>query len=270
MSDKIPAQDDRDWNFYHNDKWPYDKFIKTYILKMMDYGFVKEHYDRNIQDFRYPAPVLEVRLSTLPVKPEGAAWFSDTLDAVEKAGLLTLFQFIPRVSTRKGAEAFLEDTGIPLLNLMALMDFFKQWWFPFGAQLRQLVEDTDQATLGCLEILKNHGLSQGFALLEIGRTKAGRKTLAGQTGIPGAILLDMTNRADVTRLPYVSGATVKRCWAIGYDSLEKLRGADPEEYYARASQYYASIHKPNPFDAKLEYIRGFLGNAKRAPVVVEG
>jgi hypothetical protein len=268
MSDTSEAE--RDWNFYNNDKWPYDKFIKTYILKTMEYGFVKEHYDRSLEDFRYPTKTLERCLSTLPLRPEGSAWFHSTLDAIEKAGVLALFQFMPRISTRKQAEGFIRGAGIPLPHLMGMVDFLKQWWFPFGAQLRQLVDDSDQTLLDYLASLKNHGLSQGFALLDNGRTTEGRKKLTGKTGIPEAHILDLVNRADVTRIPYVSGGTVKRCWAIGYDSLEKLRKADPEEYFSRVSQYYASIHKVIPFDAKLEYIRGFLNDAKRSPVVVEG
>jgi hypothetical protein len=57
-------------------------------------------------------------------------------------------------------------------------------------------------------------------------------------------------------------------WAIGYDSLQKLRKADPDECFTRLSEYYASMRKANPFDAKLEYIRDFLSDAQRVPVVV--
>jgi hypothetical protein len=269
MSNPIASEVDLTWNFYNNQKWPYDLFIRTYILKPMEYGFVKDYYDRSIGDFRYPAKTLERMISTLPLKPEGSAWFLTTLDAFERAGVRMLFAFIDLVATRKQAEELLQHTGLPLLHLMGTLDFFKQWWFPFGAQLRQLVEDSDQSLIDQIAVLKKHGFAQGFKFLDSGRTRAGRKNLAGQTGIPDTIILDLVHRADVTRIPYVSGGTVKRMWAIGYNSLESLRSADPEEYFSRVSRYYASLHKANPFDARLEYIRDFLGDARRVPEVVE-
>jgi hypothetical protein len=269
MSNTIVSELDRNWNFYNNEKWPYDVFVRTYILKMLEYGFVKAHYDRPIGEFRYSTKTLERLVATLPKKPEGTAWISTTLDAIEQAGVRTLFQFINTVATRRQAEAFIQQAGIPLLYLTGVLDFLKQWWFPYGAQLRQLVEDSDQNLINCLNELKKHGFAQGFKLLDTGRTREGRLKLAEQTGIPVVILLDLVHRADVTRIPYVSGGTVKRMWVIGYDSLEKLRKADPEVYFSRITLYYASIHKANPFDARLEYIRDFLSDVKRAPLVVE-
>jgi hypothetical protein len=209
-----------------------------------------------------------LQFNTLPVRPEGTAWFMDTLAAVEKSGIPTLFAFIHRIATRKQAEVFIKENGIPLLNLMAVLDFFKQWWFPFGAQLRQLVEDNDQTSIGAIDTLKAHGFSQGFVLLDTGRKQAGRVKLAAQTGIPEGIIRDLTHRADVTRIPYVSGSTVKRCWAIGYDSLEKLRQTDAEEFYARVCQHYSALQKVIPMDAKLEYLRNMLRDARRMPIVV--
>ncbi len=269
MPKPTTSEKDHQWNFYGNDKWPYDLFMRTYILKTMEFCFVSEHYDRPIKEFHYPVKMLEIMLSTLPRRPEGIAWFTTILDEIEKAGLQTVFQFINNVATRRQAEGFLQRTGISLPYLMGVLDFFKQWWFPFGAQLRQLVEDSDQHLIGPLACLKQQGYAQGFKLLDIGRTCEGRRTLSEQTGIPEEILLDLVNRADVTRIPYVSGATVKRMWAIGYDSLQKLQKTSPMEYFSRVSQYYASMQKPIPFDAKLEYIRNSLSSAQRMPVVVE-
>lgn len=269
MKKPVDIEGDGVWNFYNNQKWPYDLFVRTYIMKTFDYGFVKEHYDRLLSEFRYPAKTIDRMVSTLPVKPEGSAWFFTTLDGIERAGVRMLFQFIDHVATRKPAEGFLNQTGIPRNALMATLDFFKQWWFPYGAQMRQLVEDTDQTLIDHIIVLKGHGYAQGFKLLDAGRTKEGRNSLIEQTGINEAALLDLVHRADVTRIPYVSGGMVKRIWTIGYGSLQKLRNADPDEYFARISQYYSSQHKASPFDARLEYIRDFLEDARRAPIVVE-
>jgi hypothetical protein len=269
MKNLEDSEEDRVWNFYHNEKWPYDLFIRTYILKMMAYGFVKEHYDQPVGDFRLQVKTLERMLSTLPVKPDGTAWFTAALEAIEQSGAVNLFQFIDRTATRQQAEGFLQQTGLPLMNLMGVLDFFKQWWFPFGAHLRQLVEETDQPLLVHIASLKQQGFAQGFKLLDAGRTKAGRMNLAGQTGIPEGALLDLVHRVDVTRIPYVSGGTVKRMWAIGYRSLPQLKDADPEEYFARISQYYTSQHKASAFDARLETVRDFLEDARRSPFVVE-
>jgi hypothetical protein len=151
-----------------------------------------------------------------------------------------------------------------------LLDFVKRRWFiPQRVQVRQLFDTSDQVLFGHFEVLKQHKVANSYALLENGRTKAGREALAEQTGVPEDVILDFVRRADITRMPWVGGRMVKQLWAIGYTSLEQLRNADPDDYLARIEEYYRHYGKGKPFDLTPKTARGLIKAAQRLRDVVE-
>jgi hypothetical protein len=92
--------------------------------------------------------------------------------------------------------------------------------------------------------------------------------LSAQSGVQMALLHDLVQRADVSRLPYTSGGAVKRLWAMGYRSLADIRSADPQDYSRRVGEYFAAGGKGTPFDAQMEHILTFLQDARHAPLVL--
>lgn len=62
---------------------------------------------------------------------------------------------------------------------------------------------------------------------------------------------------------------VKQLWSIGYTSLEQLRNADLEAYYARVQECYRHHGKGKPFDLTSKTARGLIEAARRLPTVVE-
>ena len=153
---------------------------------------------------------------------------------------------------------------------MEWLDYLKQWWFPYPATLRQLVEDDgDPLMNSVLAELKAVKIANSLTLLESAAEPPGRSELARQTGINEGTILDLVNRADVSRLPYTSGGAVKRLWVMGYRSLAALRTADPQEYAGRIEIFFATGGKGSTFDAKMSTILGFLQDARHAPEVVK-
>jgi hypothetical protein len=257
------------WNFYHNPRQPYDDFVAHYILIPMKLSFVQRHYERSLAEFIDEAPDVAHHFTTVH-GAGGEAWLAEIIGQIELAGIRTLFAFLDRVTTREQAEEFLGITGIAQPSLMDWMDYLKQWWFPYPATLRQLVEnDGDPLMLDVLGKLKAARIANSFTMLEAGVEPAGREKLIGQMGIDGAYLLDLVHRADVSRLPYTSGGAVKRLWVMGYRSLAALRTADPDEYAVRIEAYFAAGGKGSSFDAKMATIKGFLQDARLAPEVVK-
>jgi len=268
MSSKSDGQAALAWNFYRNPRWPYDDFVSNYILKPLKFKFVQKHYDRPLAEFVRELPELMHRLTTVHV-PGGSAGFSETIGQIEKAGVLELYAFLDRVATRSQAQRFLDISGVPQPNLMGWMDYLKQWWFPYPATLRQLVEEGDPLLDAALAQLKAVKISNSLTMLEAAAEPNGRAELARQSGGAEAVLLDLVHRADVSRLPYTSGGAVKRLWVMGYRSLAAIRAADPQEYAARIEAYFAAGGKGSSFDAKMVNILTFLQDARHAPDVVK-
>ena len=253
------AHNDAEWYVEGNPHWPYDKWIKTYFLKPLQYAFVRDTYERTLDQL----------CKDLARSAGSKPWLLDAVDRSEEVGVGTLWELVERVSSKEDAERFLEQAAIPRDHLEALLDFVKRWIIPVRTQLRQLFDTSDEALMRHFEALKQFKLTNSFALLEHGRTKAGRRALAEQTGVPEEVILDFVHRADITRLPFVSGRVVKQLWALGYTSLEQLRAADPEDYFARMAAHYEAVSKGKPFDATPQTARGLIEGARRLPTVVE-
>ena len=247
------------WNFYHNPRHPYDDFVSNYILKPLKYSFVQNHYDRPLSEFIRDLPDVMHHFSTV-YGPGGDEWLAEIIRQIEANGIRNLYTFVDRVATRSRAQDFLNISGIPQPSLMDWMDYLKQWWFPYPATLRQLVEDDGDPHLQrALERLKAAKIANSMTLLEAAAESSKRMKLAEQMEINETYLLDLVHRADVSRLPYTSGGAVKRLWAMGYRNLAALRAADPREYATRIEAYFVAGGKGTTFDAnsKLKSNRSF-------------
>jgi hypothetical protein len=256
------------WNFYQNPRWSYDEFFPVYILKPLKFRFVQKYYNRALAEFAREAPELMHRFTTIQ-KPGGSAWFAETLGQIEKAGVSDLYGFLERVTTRSQAQAFLDISGIAQPDLMGWVDYVKQWWLPYPATLRQLVEEGDPLLDALLGQLKGVKIANSMTLLEAAAEPGDRTALAQQLGIAVDLLSDLVHRADVSRLPYTSGGAVKRLWAMGYRSLSAIRAADLQEYAARVEVYFAAGGQGSTFDSKMTHILSFLKDARHTPEVVK-
>lgn len=269
MNTMPEGKDKLAWNFYRNPRQPYDEFITHYILKPLKFEFVRKNYDRPLSKFIEEIPELSHHFTTVH-GAGGEVWLAEIISQIEAVGTHNLYGFLDQVPTRSQAEVFLQRSGIPQPSLMEWIDYLKQWWFPYPATLRQLVEDDGDPNLNdMLAQLKAVRIANSNTLLEAVAEPASRQELAKQVGINPFDLLDLVHRADVSRLPYTSGGAVKRLWVMGYRSLDDLRKADPQDYANRIEAYFAAGGKGFSFDAKMNTILGFLKDARLAPKVVE-
>lgn len=267
MSGSAGRKETLAWCFYRNTRHPYDGFMANYLFKPLKYAFVHKHYDRLLAEFVRELPEVGHHFSTVH-GAGGEVWLADTIKQMETTGVYSLYSLLERVRTRSQAQGFLAESGIA--HLMEWLDYLKQWWFPYPATLRQLVEDDGEPLLRtALAKLKRAKIANSFTLLEAAAEVSGRDDLASRTGISEVRLLDLVHRADVSRLPYTSGGAVKRLWKMGYRGLAALRLADPQDYAVRIEAYFAAGGKGTPFDARMATIQGFLQDARHAPEVVE-
>ncbi len=76
--------------------------------------------------------------------------------------------------------------------------------------------------------LRKANVRMASELLEQGATPEGRADLATVTGIPEGDLLTLVQCCDLCRMIGMAGETLRRAFAMGYDTLEKFRTATPE------------------------------------------
>jgi hypothetical protein len=248
------------WHIEGNPRWPYEKYVRTYFGKPLQYTWVRQKHDLTLTHLRQTA-----------IAPyESSARHLSAVLKIEQAGFHRLFEFLDAIATQAQVERMMDETGIERDDMEAFLDFVKRRWFiPQPVQARQLFDTSDEALFVHFEALKRHKVANSYALLERGRTRAGREALAAQTGVPEDVILDFVNRADITRMPWVGGRMVKQLWALGYTSLEQLRNADPQDYYARMQEHYRSLGTSKPFDATPKTAQGLIDAANRLPTLVE-
>ena len=86
--------------------------------------------------------------------------------------------------------------------------------------------------------LRDHGIRTCEKLLDAGRTRKGRKTLASVTGLGDKRILEWVNRADLMRVRGVSTQYSDLLEAAGVDTVKELRQRN-------ASNLCAAMEKVN-------------------------
>ncbi|TFG72970.1 MAG: DUF4332 domain-containing protein [Anaerolineales bacterium] len=76
--------------------------------------------------------------------------------------------------------------------------------------------------------LRKANIRMASELLEQGATPGGRTELAVKTGVPEEQILKLVQCCDLCRMTGMAGQTLRRAFAMGYDTLEKFRATPPE------------------------------------------
>lgn len=105
-------------------------------------------------------------------------------------------------------------------------------------------------------------------LLDQGCTAVKRAQLAEATGIPRPFLLPLIHQADLSRLAYVRGKTVRHLCGGGYDTLAKLASADLQEMEAAMSVYYQTVGKRFADYKSMVPLAPLVGGARSLPKIV--
>jgi len=164
------------------------------------------------------------------------------LTALHRAGVLNLLDLIARVETRERMQAFAEQSGVPAYDTVAVLKYLVYWFIPMEKPLGGLVRD-DPQTSEAIKALRGLGIRTNLELLQQGITAAGRKALAGSSGLPETVILELVNRADFSRMPWASKATISNIMGAGYNSIAQLASANPEQLYADFFRYGQAIGK---------------------------
>ena len=144
-----------------------------------------------------------------------------------------------------------------------------RWVLPFKAPLREFFDIDNDTRRAYLALLKQHKLSSNIDILEHCRTRGGRAELSRITELPEAFILNLVHRADISRLAYVRGKTVKHLCGGGYDTLDKIANADLEKMEEEMDAYYRTMGKSLADFKSVIPLAWMVGGARILPRVVE-
>ena len=196
---------------------------------------------------------------------EYASLLNKIFAQLHKAGVHNVLELIGQVETCEKFENFVAQSGIQPRDIAVALKYLIYWFIPMGKYLSGLVRDEPEIS-EAIKVLRESGVRTNLDLLQRGITPAGRKALAEASRLPEAVISELVNMADFSRLPWASKATISNIMGAGYASLSQLRNANPEQLYADFYRYGQAIGKNLKLGNEIE---NSYRIAKIVPVVVQ-
>lgn len=248
--------------------WDYETLIEK-VLDVLAYGFIQEHYNQTMEEAARFS--LRIRKGYVQNGKEVAfiGEITEHFNILGNLGIKNYLDLVRQVESRAKCEAFIQETGFQFEALIQTLNFLFRWILPFKSSVKELMDTASEADMLALEVLKKNKIRSNLDVLEACRTRASRSKLAVETGIAEEFILDLVHRADISRLAYVRGKTVKHLCGGGYDTLVKIAGADLKTMEENMTAYYGTIGKRfSDFKAVIP-LDWMIGGAQVLPKVID-
>lgn len=248
--------------------WTYEELIKK-LLDVLAYDFVQKYYNHTMPEAQSYAHKIQQGYRQHQTDTTFIDNIVTALKMLENLQIETYLNLVDQVETREKCVAFLQKTDLSFDELIQTLNYVFRWVLPFKSPLREFIDVDNDTHQAYLAILKQHKLGSNLDILEYGRTRAGRAELSKVTEIPTAFILGLVHKADISRLAYVRGKTVKHLCGGGYDTLDKIAKADLERMEAEMDAYYRTIGKRLADFKSVLPLPWMIGGARILPRVVE-
>ncbi len=228
------------------------------------YPFVREIFNFSLTDLSEYTRHL---LGEDPKKryDDYSTWLLRIIDDLHHAGVQDVLELLKGTENRQKLEQFAEQKGIPAEEIAGLLKYLFYWFIPRKKRLEESVRN-DPVVSDAVKLLHSMGIRSNLDMLQQGQTAAGRKALADSSKLPEEIIMELVNRADLSRMPWVSKATISNIVGAGYGSLTQLANADPEKLYQDFFDYGGAIGKNLKLGNEIE---GSYRIAKIVPAIVQ-
>jgi hypothetical protein len=170
------------------------------------------------------------------------AFLTRVLDALQAAGVADILDLTERTNSAEKLELFQAETGLAAPDVVGVLKFLVYWVVPAQKSLRELAKKGSGYDAE-FEALRQAGIRCNLDLIERGQTPAARRELAQTCGIPEAAVTELVHRADFSRLPWSSTATINNLVGAGYGGLDRLVAAEIEQVSADFYRYGQAIGK---------------------------
>jgi len=158
------------------------------------------------------------------------------------AGIENLLDLHNRAASREKLKVLAEESGVAAEDIVSVLKFLVYWFIPGEKYLSGLVRP-ELTHAAAIQALREQGIRTNLDLLQRGLTPEGRQEVAKCCSLPLEVVEEWVHRADLSRMPWASKATIANIMGAGYGSLDRLAGADPDQLYADFFRYGESIGK---------------------------
>lgn len=187
------------------------------------------------------------------------------LNVINRAGVKGVHDLADRTASRIKLESFIEHTALQAADIIAVLKYLVYWFIPNQKYLSGLIQG-DAEILSAIKVLGEFNIRTNLDMLERGINQAAREKLAEDSKLPAMVISGLVNRADFSRLPWSSKATISNIIGAGYPSLASLATADPTQLYSDFFAYGKKIGKNLKLGNEIE---NSYRIAKIVPVVLE-
>jgi hypothetical protein len=241
----------------------FEEFCRQW-LESFSYPFVREIFNISLPDL---SDYTRHLLGEDPKKryADYATWLLRIIDELQHAGVQDVLELLKGTETRLKFEQFAEQKEIPAEEIAGLLKYLFYWFIPRKKRLEESVR-SDPIISDAVKVLHSMGVRFNLDMLQQGYTAAGRKALADSSKLPETIILELVNRADLSRMPWASKATISNIVGAGYGSIANLANADPEKLYQDFFDYGRAIGKNLKLGNEIE---GSYRIAKIVPAIVQ-
>lgn len=206
-----------------------------------EYAFVQQAYNFSLPELEaYTQRLLKGDMRGRYEKY--ATQLSDIIEGLHRKGVMDVLDLKERTASREHLELLTNQTKVPASDIATLLKYLVYWVIPTEKYIRGLVRD-NPTILEAIFVLQEVSIRTNLQLLQSAITPDNRKALIDKTRLGPEIVSELVNRADFSRLPWASKATISNIIGAGYGSLAKLANADPEKLYADFFSYGRSIRK---------------------------
>ena len=244
--------------------WHYEDLIKK-ISKAFEYKFIQDNYNLTIKEaVVYTTGLLNFGEGKYT---EYLERITETLQSLERNGVKNYRHLIDSVETKEMCEGFVRKTKIPFPELIRLLNHLFRWVLPFAVPLKEFLDKDIDDHMLTAKRLRELGIKNNLDLLEQGLTQVDRADISAQIGISKSFLLDLVNKADISRIPYIRGKTVEIFCNAGYDNLQKIAEATEYTFVTDLKNHLQTIGVK--FSRSFIEPDGAIAQAKTLPVLVE-
>lgn len=248
--------------------WHYEKLIAK-IANVLDYDFVQEYYSHDMTEAIIYAENIRQGYQQNQKESDFIGEIKTHFENLRLLGIQNYQDLVGRVSTKAKCEQFIRETGFDFEALIQVLNYLFRWVLPFKIPLKELADISPHAQTTHMKILKDRGIRSNLDVLETFRTNKSRQRFSTETGIEENYVLELTHRADLSRLAYVRGKTIMHLSGGGYNTIDKLGNADITKMEADMTAYYESIGKSFADFKTVIPLAWMIGGAQILPKIVE-
>ncbi len=186
------------------------------------------------------------------------------LEKLRSSGVKDVRYLIDETASPQHLELLADQSGVPAHEIAAVLKYLIYWVIPSEKYLSSLVWP-DSNLQEAILALRPAGLRTNLGLLQAALRATQRTALAKKCNISLEYLTELVHRADFSRLPWASKATVSNIIGSGYTSLKQLANAEPERLVKDYLNYGKAIGKNLKLGNEIE---SSYRIAKIVPVVL--